>query len=515
MALQGELTMKFPELDSRQSCLIRVAVSERKKFEKLLFQRHPAQEWGSFFRFGYRQTPWGLAATFINALPPMAGELDRQSSIVSFRPQYIARAVKELENTPFGIGIAHSHPQGWGVSPSPSDDDMDEYFADLFGSFGGGRPYCSLILNRGQDGALVFSGRSFNTGKWFPVTEFITPNFPYSRVRNAELEAPRSANPESPGEPGESLTARLEELYGSDAASKLQASRVGVIGCSGTGSPAIECLARAGVGEFMIVDFQRFGRSNLERIHGSRLEHTKQNPLPYKVELMAAMIWEINPRAIITALVGNILDHEVVNELLRCDLLLGCTDTHHGRAALSDLATRFLLPAIDVGVMLEGSEGKVNSQLIEVTRYAPELPCAFCSGSVNTWPLKVECMTEAERVQRMEAAVEAANRGEDGTLYWGGDVPQLPTVGFLTTNAGSLVAGYAINWLAGSSDLPHSRFQFDIGQPEFGFAVINRKRSATCACGKIVGHGDQGDAAISKPPHWPRAMKLSLLSKAQ
>ncbi|MDD5141785.1 MAG: ThiF family adenylyltransferase [Verrucomicrobiales bacterium] len=515
MAQQSELTMKFPELDSRQSCLIRVAESERKKFEKLLFQRHPAQEWGSFFRFGFRQTPWGLAASFISPMPPMPGELDRQSSIVSFRSQYISRAVKEVENTPFGIGIAHSHPHGWGVSPSSSDDDMDEYFADLFGSFGKGRPYCSLILNRNREGELVFSGRAFHAGKWLPVSELITPNFPYIRIKSAEIEPPFLANLNDKAESGESVIARFEELYGSIAAAKLRGSRIAIIGCSGTGSPAIECLARAGVSEFVIADYQRFGKSNLERIHGSRFAHTKRNPLPYKVELMAEMIWEINPSAKITAFVGNILDDEVVNEMLRCDLLLGCTDTHHGRAALSDLATRFLLPSIDVGVMPEGRGGKMTAQLIEVTRYASELPCAFCSGSVSTWPLTVECMTEEDRKQRKEAADEANKRGEDGTVYWNGDVPQLPTVGYLTTNAGSLAAGYAINWLVGSCDLPHSRFQFDIGQPEFGFAVINRKRSASCACGKIIGHGDQGDAEITKPPHWPRPIKLSLLQPSE
>jgi hypothetical protein len=84
-------------------------------------------------------------------------------------------------------------------------------------------------------------------------------------------------------------------------------------------------------------------------------------------------------------------------------------------------------------------------------------------------------------------------------------------VGHLTTNAGSLAAGYAINWLAGTSDLPHSRFQYDLGQPEFGFKIINRKRTASCTCGKIIGHGDQADAAITKPSHWPRPLKLSLL----
>ena len=158
--------MRFPELDSKRSCLFRITEPERKKFEKLLFQRHPAREWGSFFRFGYRRTTWGLAVTFISAMPPLPGDLNRQSSIVSFRAQYISRALKELEGTPFGIGIAHSHPHGWGVSPSPSDDDMDGYFADLFEPYGSSRPYCSLILNRRDNEELVFGGRVFDSGKW-------------------------------------------------------------------------------------------------------------------------------------------------------------------------------------------------------------------------------------------------------------------------------------------------------------------------------------------------------------
>ena len=502
--------MKFPEFDSRRSCLFRITEPERKKFEKLLFQRHPEREWGSFFRFGYRRTAWGLAVTFVSAMPPLPGDLNRQSSIVSFRSQYISRALKELEGTPFGIGIAHSHPHGWGVSPSSSDDDMDGYFADLFEPYGNSRPYCSLILNRRDNEELVFSGRAFDSGKWFPVSEFITPTFPYDRLQNDEIEIPKPNISDSDCAE-ESVTARLEQLYGKSAARKLPESRVGIIGCSGTGSPAIECLARAGVGEFVIVDYQRFDRSNLERIHGSRFAHTQRNPLPYKIELMAEMIWEINPSARITAFVGNILDEEVLGELLRCDLLLGCTDTHHGRAALGDIAARYFVPAIDVGVMPEGRDGKVTAQLVEITQYAPELPCAFCSNCVSTWPITVECMTDDERKQRKDAAAEAAKRGEDGTIYWGGDLAQLPTVGYLTTNAGSLAAGYAINWLAGTSDLPHSRFQYDLGQPEFGFKIINRKRTASCTCGKIIGHGDQADAAITKPSHWPRPLKLSLL----
>jgi len=34
---------------------------------------------------------------------------------------------------------------------------------------------------------------------------------------------------------------------------------------------------------------------------------------------------------------------------------------------MSDLATRFLVPSIDVGVMPEGLNGKVTAQFVEIT----------------------------------------------------------------------------------------------------------------------------------------------------
>jgi hypothetical protein len=40
----------------------------------------------------------------------------------------------------------------------------------------------------------------------------------------------------------------------------------------------------------------------------------------------------------------------------------------------------------------------------------------------------------------------------------------------MTTTIGGLAAGYAEGWLTGAFPLPHSSFQFDIGQSRFGFA---------------------------------------------
>ena len=54
--------------------------------------------------------------------------------------------------------------------------------------------------------------------------------------------------------------------------------------------------------------------------------------------------------------------------MLDADVVLSCTDTQHGRLAIADLASRFLVPAIDVGVVLEGGEGVVSAQVIQLRR---------------------------------------------------------------------------------------------------------------------------------------------------
>src|SRR5690242_19423228 len=99
-------------------CLLRILKADREKLERLIFQRYPAKEWGSFFRFGFRRTSWGLAASFVDVERPFAGDLDRFSPVTVFRSRYILRAHHIVEDWPLAAGVVHSHPQGFDTFPS-------------------------------------------------------------------------------------------------------------------------------------------------------------------------------------------------------------------------------------------------------------------------------------------------------------------------------------------------------------------------------------------------------------
>jgi len=89
---------------------------------------------------------------------------------------------------------------------------------------------------------------------------------------------------------------RTQLLLGSEGIDKLRKSRVAVIGIGGVGSFAAEALARAGIGELVLVDYDIICLTNINRqIHA--LQSTVGLP---KVEVMKKRILDINPDARVT-----------------------------------------------------------------------------------------------------------------------------------------------------------------------------------------------------------------------
>ena len=374
---------------------------------------------------------------------------------------------------------------------------MDDYFSGEFATYGAGRPYVSLRIAKSADGNFTFGGEAWVNGASMPVTEWFTVG---EELEHEVSEIVSTAKNE--GSILDERTARLTELVGERTA-RLPNSVVGVIGCSGTGSPAIHVLVRAGVRRFVLVDPEAFAPSNHERMHGSTWRDLKTKPP--KVEILRRLILEINPKAEVKIIRGNVLDENVLDELLKCDLVLGCTDTQHSRAALGDFASHYLLPCLDVAVLMRAKNGKLTEQVGEIARYTADEPCPWCLGRISQKALTYELMTDAEREQRAQAAAEAVKRGVDGTQYWGEKPPRELTVGYMTTAVGAIQAGYAEGWITGAATMPHQRFQFDLAMPLLGVVPADKPRKPECSCNWTKGWADQARAerSVSKPSHWP------------
>jgi molybdopterin/thiamine biosynthesis adenylyltransferase len=477
---------------------VRMASPEFDELCSLVFRRHPELEWATFARFGWRDTASGLILTLAAIDSPRDGDLDETVGHVKIDEAYTLRTALASESHPLAVGIIHSHPEGCRPEPSSIDDDMDGYYGPYFHDFAPGRPYVSLIFSK-IDNELALSGRVLRNGQWVQVGRFAIERTP-TRTWIGGRRPPEEAD-------GRERTARLNAAFGDQAAHRLRRSTVAVIGAGGTGSAAIETLARAGVGKIIMVDPDFLDESNLERVHGSSPVQAAKKEA--KVSIARNHVLSIDPTCQVEAYVGALPQPEILDAVVAADVALGCTDQHHSRLALSDITVRYLVPSLDCGVMLEGRQGRITGQILQIVRFLAGDPCPLCRRLVDSTRLSQELMSEQERSHRRAAAAQAIQRGEDAHPYWH-EQAQLNTVGYLTTIAGAMVAGYAIGWLTGRFDPPFDRLQLNLAGKFLDVTDSDETPRTDCVCRRVRGWADQAtaDALITAPSHWPTPRRL-------
>lgn len=91
---------------------------------------------------------------------------------------------------------------------------------------------------------------------------------------------------------------RLESLIGKDKVMLLGTKKVAVFGIGGVGGYVCEGLARCGIGEFLLIDYDKVAESNLNR----QIIATNQTIGEKKVDLMKQRILSINKNAKVNVL---------------------------------------------------------------------------------------------------------------------------------------------------------------------------------------------------------------------
>lgn len=113
----------------------------------------------------------------------------------------------------------------------------------------------------------------------------------------------------------ENIFIRTEMVLGNEAMEKLKGSKVAVFGIGGVGSFAAEGLARCGVYELVLVDFDDIVPSNINR----QIHATFETIGKLKVDEMKKRLITINPNMKVTA-IPRIYNAESSDEILTDDL---------------------------------------------------------------------------------------------------------------------------------------------------------------------------------------------------
>lgn len=154
---------------------------------------------------------------------------------------------------------------------------------------------------------------------------------------------------------------RTIRLLGQDSVAKLNAARVCVFGLGAVGSYAVEAMARAGIGNFRLVDFDTVKESNINR----QLYALHSTLGKDKVELARARILDINPQAKVEAL-GVFAHTDTLPQLLEDtpDLIVDAVDSLNPKTEIIAAGAERGIPVYSA----MGAATRIDADKIRFTR---------------------------------------------------------------------------------------------------------------------------------------------------
>ena len=149
---------------------------------------------------------------------------------------------------------------------------------------------------------------------------------------------------------------------------KVEKARVMVVGCGALGNEVLKNLVLFGVEHIVAVDFDTVEASNLTR--SVFFSHEDAQAHKYKVDAVAERLRQINPRASILTIKGDIAHQVGLGLIRKMDVAICCVDNRYARYCLNRLCMRAGIPWVDGGI--DSLEGTVRV-------FAPGKNCYACN----------------------------------------------------------------------------------------------------------------------------------------
>jgi molybdopterin/thiamine biosynthesis adenylyltransferase len=306
----------------------------------------------------------------------------------------LARA-EETQTVPIWL---HTHPGADAVPHrSEYDEEVDAELAETFRTRSGTDVYASVVVSPAEQ-HVRFSGIVIDGNETRPLDRLYIVG-PRWRLLAAD-DAPAEAQVPT-------MFDRQVRAFGGDLQRVLSTLRVAVVGCGGTGSAVAEQLVRLGIRSLLVIDPDEVIDSNVTRVYGST---PAAIGFP-KADVLARHLRLIAPDGDIKPVRRLVTEEKVARRLAGCDLIFGCTDDNAGRLVLSRLAAYYLVPLIDVGVLLSSTDGVLQGIDGRITVLTPGEGCLVCRGRIDTDRARAEQLDPVER-DALQAEGYAPELGE-------------------------------------------------------------------------------------------------------
>jgi molybdopterin-synthase adenylyltransferase len=202
----------------------------------------------------------------------------------------------------------------------------------------------------------------------------------------------------------------------------------------------LEQLIHLGIRDYLLIDPDTIDSTNLNRLVGSR----KQDVGRPKVEVAADNVRRIFPGAAIETSRGSVLLARDAEVLADVDFIFCCTDSHGSRAVLNQLAYQFLVPMIDMGVVIVVGSGKVSHIAGRTQMLAPGLSCLQCGNLLSPEAVRVDLLTDFER--KADPYVVGARDPAPAVISLNATMASMAVTMFLSAVAGVPSAARHLNY---------------------------------------------------------------------
>ena len=265
---------------------------------------------------------------------------------------------------------------------------MDGQLTDLFRLRTGSEAYASAIFSPAGD-SMTFSGFVEREGARIEIDRFVSVGDKF-RFIESYRHRPQQIAAEFD---------RSVRAFGGAIQSAIAKLRFAIVGNGGTGSAVAEQLVRLGARDLVLLDPDTLETSNLTRVYGS----TRADVGRPKAQVLKDHLMRIAPDLTCESYRETILNEQAARRLIDCDIVFGCTDDNAGRIVLSRLASQFLIPVIDCGVLLStNAAGLLASIDGRITTLCPGTACLVCRGRIDMRRAAAEQLSAAEQ-QRLAA----------------------------------------------------------------------------------------------------------------
>lgn len=341
----------------------------------------------------------------VDLLFPEQSDYTQQSvAFLRIKKDFIHKALVELTNR-YDVDTIidiHTHPfTQASVSFSATDDGDEKTFFQFLQEKFAGINYASI----------VFSQKRYSARVWTLSSHSIVARSALLKTQTSRENIASTDSHEHPDEHYEKTAVtgtdgffnRSALALGLDVMRKIMHDQViSIIGVGGLGSIVAEHLIHMGFHEINLIDPDVLEMSNLNRVVGAYYEDAQQNC--YKVDVVKRHVTHINPKATVLAYKSDVHAKEMEGVLALSDWMIVATDNHSSRLKVQELAVKYFVPLISVGVNITVKDNTIEDMSGEViTARVGDWLCLHCLKRIN--PIKVASERHPDKTIR-EALVK-------------------------------------------------------------------------------------------------------------